>query len=295
MKITTPGKIADDLYLLGNIVYPSFLINTAEPVMFDAGVSPMGPFYFNDLSNILKTPSLRHLFFTHSHYDHTGAYGFMKKCFPELVTGAHPKAKKVMLSVSAVNTMTMLSDFTRELFQDKTPDTAFVPPEITLSLTDGDVLELGRGIRATVLETPGHTRDSISFFLEPMDALIPGEALGVIHLSGEIFPEFLADFEAYHNSAKKIIDTRPSIILMPHGPSLTGNDARTFIDGVIPATLAWRDMIAESLRDSGGDIDRSTENLFSRLYDPHVIGQEVNAFRINLHAKVTCVSRIASN
>ncbi|MBN2298193.1 MAG: MBL fold metallo-hydrolase [Deltaproteobacteria bacterium] len=294
MKITTPGKITEGLYLLGNVAYPSYLINTAEPVMFDAGVSPMGPYYMKDLGSILDTPCLQHMFFTHSHYDHTGAYGYMKKCFPALTAGAHPRTKEVMQSSSAVNTMTMLSDIARDMFQDKSPDTAFVPPEVTVSLKEGAILELGHGIRATVIETPGHTRDSISFFLEPMDAIIPGEALGVIHLGGEISPEFLADFQAYHDSAKRIIDTRPNMILMPHGSSLTHEDAQAFIDGAIPAALSWMEMISKSLKESGGDIDRSTDELFSRIYDPSVIGQEVNAFRINLRAKVACVSRFTS-
>lgn len=295
MKITTPGKIAQELYLLGNIAYPSFLINTDEPVMFDAGVSPMGPFYLKDLKDILCAPTMHTMFFTHSHYDHTGAYGYLKKCFPGMDAGAHPRAGEVMLSTSAVNTMTTLSNIARDMFHDDSPDTAFVPPEITVPLKEGDVLELGRGIRATVLETPGHTRDSISFFLEPMDALIPGEALGVIHLNDEIFPEFLADFQAYHDSVKKLIDTRPNMVLMPHGCSLTREDAKAFVDGAIPATLSWMDMICGSLKESGGDIDLSTEDLFSRIYDPLVIGQEVNAFRINLRAKVACVSRVITS
>jgi len=291
MRITTSGKIADEVYLLGNVAYPSFLINTAEPVMFDAGVSPMGPFYMKDLENLLDAPAVRTIFFTHSHYDHTGAYGYLKRCFPQLEAGAHPRTGEVMQLPSAIKTMNKLSDIARDMFQDTSPATAFVPPEITRLLRDGDVLELGHGIRATVIETPGHTRDSLSFFLEPMDALIPGEALGVIHLNGEIFPEFLTDFHAYHDSAERLIDTGPNMILMPHGCSLTREDAKAFIEGAIPAALTWLDMISTSLRESGGDIDRSADKLFARIFDPEVIGQEVNAFRINLRAKVACISR----
>ena len=248
-----------------------------------------------DLISILDVPCLEQMIFTHSHYDHTGAYGYMKKSFPTMTTAAHPRAREIMHSDSAIKTMTMLSDIARDMFQDKSPESAFVPPEVTVLLKDGDVLELGSGIRATVIETPGHTRDSISFFLEPMDALIPGEALGVIQLNAEIIPEFLADFQAYYDSAKKIMDIKPRIILMPHGSSLTGEDSGTFINGAIPAALAWKDMITGALKDSGGDIDLATDKLFSRTYDPHVIAQEVNAFRINLHAKVTCVSRIMTD
>jgi glyoxylase-like metal-dependent hydrolase (beta-lactamase superfamily II) len=160
-------------------------------------------------------------------------------------------------------------------------------------LKDGDVLHLGSGIRITVLETPGHTRDSLSFFIEPIRAAVVGEALGVIQLDGGICPEFLTDFNAYVSSAEKILAMEPSVILMPHGPSLTGDHARSFLKGAVPAAHAWKARIEEALLESGGDIDAAVQDLFGLLYDPSRIAQEMNAFRTNLRAKVACVAKSA--
>ncbi len=295
MIVTTPGKITDGLYLLGNVGYPSFLVNAARPAMFDAGVSPMGRSYLEDLIPLLSSGPVQHIFFTHSHYDHTGAYGYLKRHFPALQAGAHPRVSKVMQSASAVRTMVELSNRARDLFGDTTEETAFVTPEMSITLEDGDVIDLGGGFTATVLETPGHTRDSITFYLEPLGAVIPGEALGVAQPNGEIFPEFLTDYESYLSSARRIIEMKPEMILMPHGYSLTGSDARNFLNRVIPAAHSWSEMIATALERNGSDIDLTTRDLFDRLYDPRKVGQEVNAFRINLRAKVSCIARIAES
>ncbi|HDP25177.1 MAG TPA: MBL fold metallo-hydrolase [Deltaproteobacteria bacterium] len=291
MKIMHPGTIAGNLSMIGNIMFPSYLIGGKTPCMFDAGVSAMGPLYLGDIIPLLADGGLKHLFFTHSHYDHTGAWGYLSRFFPEIITYAHPLVSEVMRSPRALATMTRLSSLFAGLFHEHTDHTEFLPPRIDRDLKDGDLICLDEGIEIHVLETPGHTRDSLSYFLEPYRAVVPGEALGVIHPNGEVFPEFLNDYEAYISSALKIMALGPEMILMPHGYALTGEDAEAFLNEVIPATHRFHDMITDTLEHSGGDSDQATAMLFEQLYDEDGIGQERTAFLVNLEAKVRCVKK----
>ena len=292
MKICAPSKIDNRIVMIGNIGLPAFLMDTPKPVLFDAGMSVMGPSYAEDIEKTLgpRQPDL--LCITHSHYDHLGASSYLKHRFPKLKLAGHPLVGEVMKNPRAVATMKGLSDTIRQLIGTLDQSTEFVPPEIDIALKEDDIIDPGEGLMVRVLETPGHTRDSITYYIDPIGAVVPGEALGVVQLDGDICPEFLTDFISYVASAQKIIAKDPLIILMPHGPSLTKDDAKEFLEGVIPAAYTWRDMILECLHESGMDIDTTSERLFARLYNPSIISQEKNAFRVNLKAKVSCIARL---
>ncbi|MFI6870702.1 MBL fold metallo-hydrolase [Nocardia sp. NPDC050406] len=87
------------------------------------------------------------------------------------------------------------------------------------SLTDGEVIEAA-GVRLTVLATPGHTTDSVSFLLDGPDAeaaLLTGDTvLGSGTTVLESRDGALAD---YLNSLRRLADAAPGRTLLPaHGP-----------------------------------------------------------------------------
>ena len=47
------GKISDELYALGNAALPAYLLTGKTPVLFDAGMTFMGPTYLQDLKKYL--------------------------------------------------------------------------------------------------------------------------------------------------------------------------------------------------------------------------------------------------
>jgi glyoxylase-like metal-dependent hydrolase (beta-lactamase superfamily II) len=295
MKTTAPATIENGISIIGDPGLPSYLIHAPRAALIDAGMSFMGPAYARAAEEFLGPEGPAYLCITHSHYDHLGACSFLKRNFPGMRTAGHGLAVRVLQSPGAISTMKHLSDIARQLMNATGPETAFLPTEIDLVLKENDTLDLGGGISITVLETPGHTRDSLTYCIDPFDAVAPGEALGVVQLDGRICPEFLTDFNDYLSSARKILGKNPKLILMPHGPSLSGDDAAEFLAGVIPAACSWRDLILETLHAEDHDIDRSTAVLFERLYDPRIIGQEMNAFRTNLKAKVACIDKLGNS
>lgn len=291
MKIVAPSTVKDGLRLIGDPGFPSTVVSAEKTAMFDTGVSIMAPLYTGSLKRILGARPLDLVFLTHSHYDHVGSCGHVRHAFPALRIAGHGLIRDVMKNPRAVATMTSLSDIYRRLTDGNDPSTVFMPPEVDMVLEDGDEVDLGKGVTVRVMATPGHTRDSMTFFIEPWGAAVVGEALGVVQLDGAICPEFLTDFKDYVSSAHRIIEASPSIILMPHGPALTGADTQEFLKGAIPAAHDLRQTIENSLHETGGDIDRAAGILFERLYDPARIGQEMNAFRTNLWAKTACIAK----
>ena len=122
-------------------------------------------------------------------------------------------------------------------------------PSISTSiLKHGDTVDLG-GLTCTVYETPGHTRDSISFYFPEIGALFPGDACGVLRI-GEGDPlqvEFVASYADYVDSLKFMITLEPEMICLAHNWVLTGTDARDFLQHSLAETYNYREMIEEYL------------------------------------------------
>ena len=77
MILEQTGKICDGFYSTGYHFLPAFLLASATPVLFDAGVAAMGPYYLRDIEKYLgRADTLGYLLLTHSHYDHCGAIPF---------------------------------------------------------------------------------------------------------------------------------------------------------------------------------------------------------------------------
>lgn len=48
------GKISDELYALGSPALPAYLLMGKCPVLFDAGMTFMGPLYLRELKKLIE-------------------------------------------------------------------------------------------------------------------------------------------------------------------------------------------------------------------------------------------------
>jgi len=97
------------------------------------------------------------------------------------------------------------------------------PCSIDRYVSDGDTILLG-DYEATVIETPGHTRGSISLYLEKEGILFPGD-----HILGHITPNAFVMLEAdfvlprrmsqveFYDSLRRIEEIGPRIVYPAHG------------------------------------------------------------------------------
>jgi glyoxylase-like metal-dependent hydrolase (beta-lactamase superfamily II) len=89
-------------------------------------------------------------------------------------------------------------------------------------LTDGEVIDAA-GVRITVLATPGHTADSVSFLLD--DAVLTGDTVlgrGTTVIDGED-----GSLRDYLESLRRLQGLGPHTVLPGHGPDLADLEAVT--------------------------------------------------------------------
>mgnify|MGYP001547962947 FL=1 len=291
MIFTETGRLTDFFHIIGNRYFPTHLLSGSESVLFEAGISCLGPLYIQEVQKILGQTRPRILFLTHMHFDHCGAAGLLKQAWPELKVAASRSAAEIIGRPNALNTIAKLNDATLDWIENVSPGIAstaqFQPFDVDLILEQGDCLDIADGLTVQVMSTPGHTWDSLSFYIPEKKLLMAGEAAGCMSPTGVIFTEFLVDFDAYISSIERLAMLDVDILCQSHHQVLTGKDARTFCQRSIDAAHQFRGRLEELLDEENGQVAKVAERIKSEEYDPHPSPkQPEQAYLLNIQAKV---------
>lgn len=293
MILEQTGKICDGFYSTGYHFLPAFLLASPTPVLFDAGVAAMGPYYLRDIEKYLgRTDTLGYLLLTHSHYDHCGAIPFLQEKIPGLKIGATAHAAKILQKPSVVEMMRTLNSNFAKVFGDliENENIPFNAVKIDLLLKDGDELDFGEGWTVRVIETPGHTKDSLSYYIPGIKTVIAGEAAGVFHNNG-INPQFSSSYSDYMTSLEKLAALDMDILALGHRHILTGDDIGRFLRDSIETTVSFKKSIDGYLDRFNGDREKVVETIFGKIYDETVLmQQDKTSFLLNLRAQVRVVA-----
>jgi glyoxylase-like metal-dependent hydrolase (beta-lactamase superfamily II) len=292
MKKQAKGKIHERITAIPNSWYPVYMIQgDHKNLMIDAGVNLLAPRYLALVKEILGDAGLLdYLFLTHSHYDQVGAVHYLKRHIPGLKIGAHERMAGLLEKPSVITMMNRLSQNHVELLKYNVDgvDLTLQPFETDILLRGGDAFDLG-GLTCRVYETPGHTRDSLTFYIPEIKALFPGEASGVLQgeTGSEMQVEFLSSYDDYIESLKFMISLEPEIICLAHGWVLTEKDAADFLKRSLAETFGYREVIERYLNAANGDVQKAILDMAHAEYDVKGgIFQERISYVTNLSAQI---------
>ncbi len=295
MKFSQKGQVVPGFYVLGVPEMPVYLFNGKRPVLFEAGLSSLGPMVIGEIKALLgrRTPEI--LFLTHVHFDHCGAAAYLKEAFPKMEIAASAKAAEILTRPNALNLIALLNQNAAEVLRRWHPGieaAPFKPFTVDRVVSDGDRIDLGDGNSLEVIFTPGHTWDSLSYYLPEQKILISSEAGGCMDNSGEIITEFLVDFEAYVNSIQRLGRLEADIFCQGHRLVFTGAEAKDFFPRSLEATRAHKTMVDNLIEEEKGDIGRVVSRIKALEYDPKPEPKQPEAaYLINLEARVRHLAR----
>jgi len=289
-----PGRITNDIYMLGPTGVPIFLLNCNSSVIFDAGFSFLGNKYAKDIRNVLGARNPAHLFLTHAHYDHCGSASVLKSDFPGLKVTASEKAKDILSRPNAVKLMTTLSEeaerFAAKGGKKRPPAKPFEPVLIDQTLKEGDIIELVKDLSIHVIETPGHTRDHVSYYIPEKKILIAGEAAGIPDSTGYIVTDCLVGYDMYVNSVKKLAQLDIEILCLGHDFVYTGADAGEYIKNAVDSCGKFLHLAKTCLEDEQGHLESVMKRIKQIEYDSKEgTKQSESAYTINLKARLNAV------
>ena len=287
------GKISEEFYALGSPALPSYLLMGKEPVLFDSGMTVMGPLYLRNLKKSLGDPNrLSYLFLTHSHFDHAGSAPFLKRKIPGLKVAAGKLAADIFKRPNAIQLIQSLSRPMEEKFKTQIgeEDVTFRGLELDRVLEDGEEIGLEDGTVVRVITTPGHTRDTVCYYIPKLKTLVGGEAVGSFDRQFNVRPVFLSSYDDYLSSLEKLRNLKIDLLLLGHHFAIT-EDAQGMIPKAIEATQAYGKRIEEELKAAGGSQEAVVKKVFQEDYvERKLINQEERPFLINLTAQVKAVA-----
>lgn len=277
--------------MVGSADVPMYLLDGPAPVLFDAGLAQLGRLYEEGVRAVLGNAEPKFLFLTHSHFDHCGAAGYLKRVFPTLKVAAGRRAREILGRPGAIKRIRGLTENASEALvrvdREKLLTLPFEPFEVDMILEDGQVIDLGAGTTVQVLSTPGHTWDFLSYHIPEKRILVASEAAGCATVSGRISIDCLTDFELYLSSLRRLASLEARVLCQGHRFVYTDEDAAAFLKSAIEAALEFKEMVKD-LRDQEGDnLPRIMSRIKAAEYDPLPLPkQPEKAYLVNLEARV---------
>ena len=294
MIITKPGKIIKDLYMVGNAGVPVYLVDGDVPAIFDAGYAIFGRMYVKEIKKILGVRQPEFCFLSHSHFDHCGSVSILKDSFPSLKVICSEKAKNIFTRPNAIKTIRELGRSAEPVAEncgiDFSSDDLFEPFEVDQTVKDGDILNISDTLSIRAIETPGHTRDCISYYIPKKKILFSSEALGIANQAGHIYTSFLIDYDMYYNSMKKLSALELEAICLGHNMALTGKDAGSYIQNSMLQCANFLQLIETCVAEEKGDLDKIKKRIKKIEYDGQTgMVQPEPAYLLNLEASIKVI------
>lgn len=296
MIIEQTGCVVDKLYMLGNPAIPVYLLDGERPAIIDAGFSFLGHHYADAISEVLGNRTPAYCLLTHSHFDHCGSVSVLKSRFPEMKVVASEQAKATLARPNAIM---LIGELNRAAVKNARqngfpadPSIAFSPFGIDMIVKEGDLLKISPDRTLQVIETPGHTRDCLSYYVPEIKALICSEAAGIADPTGYIVSDCLVDYDQYVDSMKKLELLDSHAICLAHRYAFTGSDAIGYISRSLKYCDEFRIRVETCLAEEHGDISRVMTRIKAFEYDDRQEPKQPEpAYLLNLEARIKAVGK----
>jgi len=296
MIINKTGQIIEDFYSIGHPAIPVFLMDGVRPLIFDAGFAFLGEIYAREIKKILGERQPEYLFLTHAHFDHCGSVSILKKYFPLMKVITSKKAKDILGRPNAIKLIKALNQASEEVVGDIEIDFAssgeFEPFEIDKTVKDDDILKISNGLDIRVIETPGHTSDCLSYYIQGKKILISSEAAGQPDRTGYIVSDCLLDYDQYFSSMKRLSLLDIEILCPGHLFIYTGDDAKKYLRESMLECERFRKLVELCLDEEDGDLDRVKIRIKKIEYDNNDGPKQPEpAYLLNLEARIKAVAK----
>lgn len=258
------------------------LVTEQKTALIDSGFSFGAKGLVKNIGKILGDRPLDYILLTHSHYDHVSGAQQCRKKWPDAKIVSAEHAAKVFQKPNAIKTMLNLNRSAAL----NTHHFPLIRDNITGISTDiivkeGDIVDLG-DMKLQVMETPGHTRDTIAFWCPEEKFLISNETIGVAVDVDHVTPACLISFKTALEAVERVRDLHPETIVLPHYGAISGADyCNRYLESAYNGHISYRDMILKKY-DEGVDGEELLKFSKSVLWvGPIKEGQPEDAFDLN--------------
>jgi len=243
--------------------------------------------------------TLDYIFLTHTHYDHIGALPFFRKEFPQTRVVTCETGAAVLQKSTPRNVIRKLSAAAADIYNAEVDmqysDDLFYADII---VKDNEEISLG-GISVKIIFTPGHTRDSLSFYIPELELLIINETPGILLPAFKkqkdnpepdeiIYPCYLTSYRDTIESINKCAKIPYKSLSMPHRGIAGEKETQGFFNNALEINKTCRDFILE-MKNKNLNEEEMLDSYFKRYASEALLSyQPKDAFLANARAAISC-------
>lgn len=269
------------------------ITGSGRTAVYDTGMSYCGRDLVRNINKELKGRRLDCVLLSHTHYDHIGGLPYLKEEWPDLEIYGSYHGQKVLKNPKALSLIRNLSETASKKYLGDSAEPLDYRDEdilINKAVREGDIISLGDRI-IRVYETKGHTKCSLSYFLEKESILFASESTGVMLAKKTIHPSILSSYKESMESIEKCRSLNARHIFCPHYLLVEDDFASVFWDTAKEVSEELKDMIINSLTEGLAE-DKILEKCKDRFWsDERNEQQPLEAFLINMKATVNVFRR----
>ena len=226
-----PFQVTKNITLLESELFNLYLVKGETYAIVEGGVSGIAYPFLQQLSQLNVSPeAISHLVILHSHFDHMMVFPVLKERYPwmKIVTSDLNRAtfssERVVAKIFDSDrkmTLTLMEEGMISEAPTLQPYT-FFPLDITVH--EGSVLDLGKGVKMKFLEIPGHSPDCVGAFLEDEGLLFCSDGAGFYTPPDFFRPNYWYRLDEAEKSLDKMKAIDPKILCRGHYGAMIGKE-----------------------------------------------------------------------
>lgn len=272
-----PARMTDNLTMLGTNEYPLYFYQGgSEGAIFEGGTGAMGPVLREQIAQFgIAAGFVKQAVVTHGHPDHVMAIPMFREIFPGITVLASATAAKVMGVEKAVSFFCQMDEaLTGALLKSGRIQEKHRPQPldemriaVDRTIAEGDTITVGEAA-FEVLETPGHSDCSLSFYEPKEKILLVSDATGYyLPEANYWWPDYFTDYGAYMSAMRRLAGLDTEVLCLSHNAAIQGADeVRAYFNDAIAATEQYHRRILEE-HEAGKTVRQIAEVLGAEVYE----------------------------
>ncbi len=227
-------------------------------MIFEGSIGAMAAVLVEQLDRAgIDRRGIRQWVVTHAHPDHVMAVPRLREMLPGLSVIASEKAARTLASEKAVAFFSQIDDqLTASMLEKGTIDNRHRPAPlgqlriaIDRVVREGDSIRVG-GLAFQVLETPGHSECSLSFYEPAEKILVVSDATGYYMPDEQAWwPNYFSGYGDYLRSMERLAGLETEVLCLSHNGVVCGaENVRSYFRDAIAATQAYHERILQETR-----------------------------------------------
>jgi glyoxylase-like metal-dependent hydrolase (beta-lactamase superfamily II) len=230
--VQPPFQLTRNVTLLGTEHFNLYLIKGETYAIMEGGVSGVTYPFLQQLAQENVPPqAISYLIISHSHFDHMMVFCTLKEMYPwmKIVTSKLNEAtfssERILSKIFESDRKMTLTLMEKGLITEAPSLSSPASFPVDLAVEEGAALDLGRGMKIKFIETPGHSPDLLSGFLEEEGILFCSDGAGFYTPPDFFRPNYWYRLDEAEKSIDRMKMMAPGILCRGHYGAVMGKEA----------------------------------------------------------------------